>query len=137
VCVKCSFYLKCVIQRYVKRMCVCLSVCLSVPGSTNHPVTQSKPNVSSKTSMSGHVTNVVFACPCRRTGAANSVTPYSLVVPTHGVGMFGMFLIITCDSFSEKGIDDWFLVLCGQVEVSATGRFLVQRSPTECDQVRQ
>ena len=27
----------------------------------------------------------------------------------------------------------WMLVVCCQVEVSATGRSLVQRSPTDCD----
>ena len=66
-------------------VCVCVSICLSVSARQYKPVTRSETNVSGKTSFSGHVANVVFLCPCRRTGAVNSVTLYSLVVTVHAV----------------------------------------------------
>jgi hypothetical protein len=60
--------------------CSCLCVCLSVSASQYKPVTRSESNVSGKTSFSGHIAIVVFLCSCRRTGAVNRVTLYSLMV---------------------------------------------------------
>jgi hypothetical protein len=71
-----------------------LFVCLSVPGSTNQ-VTRSKSNVSGKTSLSGHLANVVvFLCPGRRSGAVNRATLYSLVVSERTVCVSRVVVVI-------------------------------------------
>ena len=134
-------------------LCVCVCVCLSVPGSTNQSLGLKRtcqarrlsvatwPVWCSSVRVDVLALLTVWPCtawwllciPCVYTTWCVCSVPRAVTLHTHGVCMFGMFITIRCGSSSERV----FSVVCCEAEVSATGRSLVQRSPAECDQVRQ